>query len=309
MASFKTGRHILAKYVQRGADGTVSALWINVKCGLAKEYCYSIIHDGVQNQGSSGASVNLGALVFYLFQLWDTPRQVVRVLNTCAEDVGEPGIDEEFGRGVVSVVCDTVRNRERGVVAGSVSMIGTSPVLARMTGEYGFAQAAPEMLFAKPQPVSVSSGRFRPFYAFRGYSPRTFTGHLGGQFSLKGTDVFVSGGADYAPLGVRSSLLHTVRIPFMELGARRRLLARGGHAVTLLGTYGYSEGTGLSAHVGSLGVRYERLFGFGGSLAGHAGYQQVQGAVGIPGYRDAGAEPVPFVDGNAEARFWFSLGL
>lgn len=37
------------------------------------------------------------------------PPSVVGVLNACAEDVGEPGIDEEFGRGIVSVVCDVVQ--------------------------------------------------------------------------------------------------------------------------------------------------------------------------------------------------------
>ena len=55
----------------------------------------------------------------------------------------------------------------------------------------------------------------------------------------------------------------------------------------------------MSAHV-------ERTFG-SGLLALHAAYQQVRGRVGIAGYREAGAAPVPFVNGNPEVRLSFSL--
>ena len=148
------------------------------------------------------------------------------MLNVCAEDVGEPGVDEEFGRGIVSVVCDTVQNREVGVVADSMKMYNASPVLTQMTGNYVATRPVPQSLSALPE---LSPVRFRPFYAIRGHDLRTVTGHLGGQFSVKRTDLFVSGGADYAPLGVRSSLLYAARTPFMELGARRVLFSRSAH--------------------------------------------------------------------------------
>ena len=149
---------------------------------------------------------------------------------------------------------------------------------------------------------------FKPFYAVRGRDIGTMTGHLGGQFSLKGTDLLVSGGADYTPFGVYSSLLYTARTPFVEFGTKRNLFSHGSHTVFLLGGYGYSDGSGMSAHVGHLGTLYERLFS-SGTLSLHAGYQQVRGSIGIPGHREAGAEPVSFVSGNPEVRFSFSLGL
>ena len=303
MASLETGRHILAKYVRRHPyDGTAIALLSNVKCGLAKEYCYSIVHDGVQSDGTSGASVNLGALVFYLFQLWDTPRAVVNTLNICAEDVGEPGIDEEFGRGVVSVVCDRVQNRERRVAADSLGTHGVSPVLAQMTGSRPFIRTVPQSLSAVSQP-STGTG-FRAFYAVRGRDIGTMTGHLGGQFSLKGTDLLVSGGADYTPFGVYSSLLYTARTPFVEFGTKRNLFSHGSHTVSLLGAYGYSDGSGMSAHVGHLGTLYERLF-TSGTLSLHAGYQQVRAVSVSPD--TARRAPNPFLSSAAIPRSAFRL--
>lgn len=299
METFSTGKVIIAKYAEMGDDGVVIPYEGNVKCGLAMEFCYSImtpqtlrcLENGCyqQNLGSSGASINLGALAFYLFQLWDTPHEVVDVLNVCAEDVGDPGIDEEFGRGIVSVVCDTVRHRERRVVSESVSMNSASPVLTEMVR-------------------GSSSGRFGVFHAVRGRSLRTATGHVGARLPLKGTDLLVSGGTGYAPLGVRSSLLRAARTPFMEVGGERPVLSRVGGTVFLLGAYGRTDGGDLSARLARAGVRYERHLR-SGALTLYAGYRLVQGRIGIPGHRQAGAGPVPFSRGSSEARLSFSLGL
>ena len=290
MAFLGTGKVLLAKYALQNSDGTIVPYEGNVKCGTVMEYCYSILAPEGQDWGTSGASANLSALTFYLFQLWNTPEEVVGVLNVCTEDIGEPGIDEEFGRGIVSVVCDTVQGRERGVVADSMVVSGVSPVMAHMTGT---------------QPVLNG---FRPLYAFRGSSSETATGYLGGQFSGGGTDLFVSGGADYAPFGVYSSLLRSSRKPFVEFGSRRSVFSRGAHTVFLLGAYGYGGGSGLSAHTGHLAARYERRF-VSGVLSLHAGYRQIRGRVGIPGHREANAEPVLFTDGHPEVTFLFSVGL
>ena len=307
MRALATGKLILAKNVEQRSDGTIVAYEDNVRCGLAKEFCYSTITPSEDLYlGTSGASSKLSALTFYLFQLWDTPREVVNVLNVCAEDIGEPGIDEEFGRGIVSVVCDTVQNREQGVVANSMNVFNASPVLTRMAGSNENRYLISQSLSATSRSLSVARW-LKPFYAVRGHNLETITGHLGGQFFLKGTDFFVSSGADRTPLGIRSSLLHTTRTPFMEFGARRTLFSRRGYSIALLGAYGHSERDGLSAHVGHLGTRYEHRFN-SAIFALYAGYQQVQGHLGIPGYREAGATPVFFMDGNTEVRFSFSRG-
>ena len=140
-ANFATGKVIIATYANL-ISGRVVPYAVTVKCGLAKDFCYSVIRPrdvtpgDKYGQGTSEASVYLASLTFYLSQLWHTPQEVIGVLNVCADDVGEPGIDEEFGRGIVSVVCDTVQNREAGVVASSMRMYNASPVLTQMTGNY-----------------------------------------------------------------------------------------------------------------------------------------------------------------------------
>ncbi len=300
-SAFATGKIILAAYAGTDSRGNVVPFRGTARCGEAKDVCFSVILPGNRHRGSSSASVRLGALTFYLSQLWDTPQEVVHVLNVCAEDVGEPGIDEEFGRGIASVVCDTVQSRERSAVASSLHVShAASPVLSQMTAIYGNSRLV-------PQSLSVPSLKwFRPFYAVRGHDLETITGHVGGQFSLNGSDLFVSTGTGYTPLGVYSSLRRATRIPFIEFGTKRTLVSRGGHAVSLLGTYGYSEGDGLPTHLGHLGAQYgHRLFG--GTLSLYAGHQIVRGLVGIPGYREARADPVPFTDRNRELRVSFSL--
>ena len=285
--AFATGKLILATFARVDGSGNVSPNPDTVRCGLAMEYCYSVRkHEGWA--GSSSATSALSALTFYLSQLWDTPQEVVGVLNDCAEDVGEPGIDEEYGRGIVSVVCDTVRNREVETVTRSLGFSSVSPVFSQMTDKVR------------------SSGSFRPFFSVNGRTSKTMTGHLGGEVSMKQADLFLSIGTDYLPLGIRSSLLHNTRAPFMEFGTRRSVSLGENSQFSLLGTYGFSDQENLSARVGHLGAQYRHEID-SGTLSLDAGYRLVQGTVGIPGHREVGAAPVPFTDGNPEIRFSFTL--
>ena len=305
-AAFGTGKFIIAKHADADSAGNIVAYEGNVKCGQAKEYCYSLMlnrsHSG---SGTSSASVRLGALTFYLFQLWDTPQEVVGVLNTCAEDIGEPGIDEEFGRGIVSVVCDTVQHRERRAVTSSLQVShSATPVMSQMTVTHDSRHLVPHSPQSLSAPVSLEW--FKLFYTVRGHDLETVTGHLGGRFSLRGTELFISGGSDHTPLGVYSPLRPAVRTPFLELGTRRTLFSRRGHTVSLLGAYGHSKGNGLSAHVGHLGTRYGRRFSLG-TLSLQALYRRAQGRLGILGYHEAGASPVPFTDNTPEVRVSFIL--
>ena len=301
--AFATNKVILATYARRDAEGNVVPNPETVRCGNAKNVCFVVLlpPDGMHNN-TSAASVRLGALTFYLAQLWNTAQEVVGVLNTCAEDVGEPGIDEEFGRGVASVVCDTVRNRAVGLVAQSTMSSSASPVLNQMTA---MPAAVPSSQSFVSQPLKIPT-RLRFFHAVNGYNLETITGYLGSRLSLGETDLFISGGADRTPLGIHSSLLQEARMPFMELGAQRALFSRGGHQVSLLGIYGYSNGNSMSAHVGHLGAQYEGPFLFG-NLSLDVGYRQTQGYIGILGYREAGASPTPFESSAPEVRLLFSL--
>ena len=289
--AFATGKLILATFAEVNyTQDTVTEHLDSVRCGMAKEYCYSVRRP-YRLTGTSSATSALSALAFYLSQLWDSPQEVVHVLNICAEDIGEPGVDEAYGRGLVSVVCDTVRDREVQVVAQSMQVTSdTSPILNRMA--------------RNGAPGEVRG--FAPFFSVDGWNTEVMTGHLGGELSTETVDLFLSAGSSYWPLGVQSSLLHNARTPFVEFGTKRTVLEGTHYQIALLGTYGYSGQEGMSARVGHVGTQYRHRLESGTILL-QIGYRQVRGTVGIPGHREAGAEPAPFTDGNPEISISFTL--
>ena len=54
---------------------------------------------------TSGATAQLSAAVFHLFQLYEDAEDVVQALKRCTRDIGEPGTDREFGNGLVDFRC------------------------------------------------------------------------------------------------------------------------------------------------------------------------------------------------------------
>lgn len=84
-----------------------------VKCGDIKKSCFTITPE----TGTSATSAYLAAMSFYLAQFWETPEEIVKVLNECAVDVGEPGIDREYGRGVANLLCPRTLKKEIEVVS------------------------------------------------------------------------------------------------------------------------------------------------------------------------------------------------
>ena len=169
-AAFATGKFIIARYawkvngvvVPRGSDTDL--------CGHAMEYCYSLLFNEnmpVRFQGwhSSVATARLGAMAFYLFQLWDTPEEVVETLNVCAEDVGAPGPDEEFGRGIVGspktgvggIGADSAGPRGAATAKGQLRTDPRIPLpgracggLLRMSGAGSYGTAGVSTRYARP---------------------------------------------------------------------------------------------------------------------------------------------------------------
>jgi len=56
-------------------------------------------------------------MAFYLAQFFETSEEIVEVLEECAIDVGEPGVDREYGRGIANLVCPRVLKKEIEVVS------------------------------------------------------------------------------------------------------------------------------------------------------------------------------------------------
>ena len=85
--------------------------WV-VSCGDVKEACFTVL----PRQNTSSASARFSAMSFYVAQFWETAEEVIEVLEVCAIDVGEKGVDREFGRGVTNLLCPRILQKELDIV-------------------------------------------------------------------------------------------------------------------------------------------------------------------------------------------------
>ena len=100
MQAIATGKVLYAASAVRRSDGTIVPNQKTIMCGDTKEYCFA-----VPSGSTSESAVLLSSSVFHLFQLYERAEDVVHALKSCAEDVGEPGVDREFGQGVLDLRC------------------------------------------------------------------------------------------------------------------------------------------------------------------------------------------------------------
>ena len=84
-------------------DGSVEPYHKVIKCGDTMAYCFAV--PGAGGNFTSSATAKLSAAVFHLFQLYERAEDVVQALKRCTRDIGEPGIDREFGNGLVDFRC------------------------------------------------------------------------------------------------------------------------------------------------------------------------------------------------------------
>ncbi len=89
------------------------------RCGDIKKACFTVM----PFQFTSCASARLSAMSFYLAQFWETPEEIVEVLSECTIDVGEPGIDREYGQGVANLLCPRVLKKEIEVVSAHLGEV------------------------------------------------------------------------------------------------------------------------------------------------------------------------------------------
>ena len=99
--ALETGKALIVTAAVRREDGTVVPDENVNKCGDMMEHCFAVPGAG----STSVATARVSAAVFHLFQLYENAEEVVRALKSCVEDVGEPGIDREFGLGVIDFRC------------------------------------------------------------------------------------------------------------------------------------------------------------------------------------------------------------
>ena len=101
MAAVRTGKVLMATAAVREQDGTIVPDTDVVMCGDTMEQCFAVEQSGI----TSASTADLSAAVFHLFQTYEDAEDVVRALKSCATDIGEPGVDREFGQGLVDFRC------------------------------------------------------------------------------------------------------------------------------------------------------------------------------------------------------------
>ena len=101
MDAVRTGKALMATAAVRNEDGTVVPDTDVMMCGDTKEQCFAVEQSGV----TSASAAQLSAAVFHLFQTYEDAEDVIRALKSCATDIGEPGVDREFGHGLVDFRC------------------------------------------------------------------------------------------------------------------------------------------------------------------------------------------------------------
>ena len=101
MEVIATGKVLYATAATRTQDGSIEPNPAAFKCGDTMEHCFAVTHAG----STSIAAARLSSAVFHLFQLYEDANDVAHALKSCTEDVGEPGVDREFGQGLVDFRC------------------------------------------------------------------------------------------------------------------------------------------------------------------------------------------------------------
>ena len=103
MQAIATGKALYATAADLQQDGSVEPHHGVIKCGDTMAYCFAVPTAG--GTQTSRSTAKLSAAVFHLFQLYERAEDVVQALKRCARDIGEPGIDREFGNGLVDFRC------------------------------------------------------------------------------------------------------------------------------------------------------------------------------------------------------------
>ena len=269
---------------------------VNVKCGDLKENCFSVAGDMslLKNPSNneipyyyshsfttSGATAVLSAISFYLSQFYSTPEEIVSVLRSCAIDVGPPGVDEEYGVGLVNLFCPEVFEKEAAAAVNSSEVSEESHTLTALTQPL-------------PETFSLFSSVGLTFQGMQGYA--------GVSYATQSLQMVALAGFGNSSLGIYSDLYHE-RSMFFELGVRKPLTP----FLSFIGTYGRQYGN-LSVDSVRAGLHAVKQVGRMQASA-YVGRHMFRCSLGLPGYQMAGARKVSFSRGAWEARFSLSFSL
>ena len=268
MAAFDTGKALIATVATRDGDGFGPHDGV-VRCGDARHACFAVPQDEGKSLSTSWATGKLAVAGYYVFQLFEDVGDVVATLKACAIDAGEPGVDGEYGLGVVSLACDEVEDAEVRTASASLATRWGSPALDRLLAAF------PGPGFSFGAGTAYADRRGRPLV------------RLGGSYAFGRGELAVSAGREFAPLGLSSSL--APRRPGSHVGVATRMRVAGSGRDGLYAVLSTSRAGGaLSPRATRAGLLYQRSWADGRTLSAYGGGARHRAAVGIPGHGRAG---------------------
>ena len=246
---------------------------LNVRFGDLKEYGFTVLF-GDWNPGTSVASAHVAAFAFYLYQLWDTTAEVLEVMQKTAIDIGESGVDEEFGWGLINANHPIIWNRAAKRLEESLQFCLLEDVAFEQT-----VTAAKENLDVFHH---IDSGKKE----------------IGLTFRANETTMAFATGAAVSPFGLSSQFLQQ-QSTITQVGVRHRLT----ESISVVGIYGRSKHEDFSVNKGSIGAAYQKHFSdSSGNLSLYVGHRSVWGSIGFLGYRALAIAQTPFTMRMVEAR-------
>ena len=81
----------------------------------------------------------------------------------------------------------------------------------------------------------------------------------------------------------------------------QEIFDREAHTLSAFAQYGQSGGESFTLRNGRVGLNYRTQLGETANLSLYAGYRQVSGRIGIPGYDAVGLDQTPFAKHVGEA--------
>ena len=274
MQLLETGKVIIATIVEVDEGGRHHSYKSAIRAGDAKNYTFAVPLDRrtAREICTSGATARLSALAFHLAQLYGTPEEIIAVLRKTATDIGEPGVDEEFGWGVPNVNHPIILNRSKEVVLKSFLIVKKD--------DSTFAQ------------LEKAVPGFSSFVTEEGGS--------GIVYDNKRSKLLFCTNRTKTPFGVQSSFMSTAG-DCTQFAVQQTVIKVGNHNLSATGTYGYASSDDWLVRNGQVGLKHTVNPNPNLNLSLYAGYKQIWGKIGIPGHKEVGAGKTPFQKKMVEA--------
>ena len=253
---------------------------LNARFGALKEYGFTVLFAlGDWTWGTSNASAHVAAFAFYLCQLWDTTAEVLEVMQKTAIDIGEPGVDEEFGWGLINANHPIIWDRAAKKLEESLEVC--------LFEDISFEQA-----------ITTSEKSFDIFHHIESGKRE-----LGVVFGNNKTKIAFAAGSTARPFGISSNFLQQRNASIHQIGVRHSIAKN----LFVAGIYGQSKQEDVTLKKGSIGLGYRKHFSdSSGTLSLYADHRSVWGSLGLPGYKAFNIAQTPFALRMVEARASFA---